>query len=226
VCAAFLNALGYYGKVPSRRDFAQANLPHPFVKGWDCWLRMGLQSSREQLGDGWLQSYLESPVWRFALAADSCGPTPMAGVFMPSMDAVGRYFPFTLAAVLPSGTLPASLWSCSDWYDEAESLARRVLEQDLLIVEEALFRFDAPLPSCVPRGRMFRFGDATESTKVAIPRLLAELPLVTNYTLFWSDGSPRITPSLLLSVGLPLSGSFAALLNGEWERRGWQELAP
>ncbi|MFW8696321.1 type VI secretion system-associated protein TagF, partial [Mesorhizobium japonicum] len=67
---------------------------------WDLWLQAGLRHSRELLRERWLETYLNSPIWHFSLGAEVCGRAAMAGVLMPSVDRVGRYFPLTLAAPL------------------------------------------------------------------------------------------------------------------------------
>ena len=88
---------GFYGKLPARGDFVSRRLPRSFVEPWDAWLQQGFASSRDHLGDGWLEAYLTSPIWRFVLAPGVCGPAGVAGVVMPSVDSVGRYFPLTIA---------------------------------------------------------------------------------------------------------------------------------
>ena len=61
---------GYFGKFPSHGDFITRRLPRDgFLDIWDSWLQNALATSREQLGEAWLPTYLTSPLWRFALAA-------------------------------------------------------------------------------------------------------------------------------------------------------------
>ena len=43
--------------------------------------------------------------------------------------------------------------------------------------------------------------------------------------LWWSNGSSTITPSCLITKGLPHPDSFAALLDGAWNRRQWRSVA-
>ena len=90
-------AAGFYGKVPTRGDFVSRRLPWTFVDPWDRWLQGGLACSRDQLGDAWLEVYLTSPVWRFALTPGVCGDAGWIGIVLPSVDRVGRYFPLTVA---------------------------------------------------------------------------------------------------------------------------------
>ena len=77
-----MTMMGFYGKVASRGDFIERNLTKDFQRGWDAWLSAGLQSSQGQLGESWLDAYLTSPLWRFALAPGVCGSEAMAGVLI------------------------------------------------------------------------------------------------------------------------------------------------
>ena len=96
---------GFYGKLPGKGDFLTRNLPRQFVDVWDDWLQSGMNAAKQVLGDEWLQVYLTSALWRFVLPPGICGESAWAGVMMPSMDRVGRYFPMTVAVEL---TLPVS----------------------------------------------------------------------------------------------------------------------
>src|SRR3954468_2213067 len=90
-------ACGFYGKIPSEGDFVSRRLPWEFTSVWDDWLQQGMQASREALGERWLALYLSAPIWRFQVGAGVCGPQGWRGLFFPSVDRVGRYFPLTLA---------------------------------------------------------------------------------------------------------------------------------
>ncbi len=41
-------------------------------------------------------------------------------------------------------------------------------------------------------------------------------------SLWWTDGSPAVAPSLLVCAGLPPPSLFAALLDGRWREHGWE----
>ena len=94
--------VGLFGKLPSRGDFLRRRASDAFVDAWDAWLRECLAASREALGERWLDLYLTSPAWRFALSGGTCGPAPVIGTMVPSVDRVGRYLPLTLVANLPA----------------------------------------------------------------------------------------------------------------------------
>jgi type VI secretion system protein ImpM len=110
---------GLFGKLPEQRDFVRRSLPESFVAPWDAWLRAGLEESRTRLGEAWLAAFLEAPIWRFALAPGLCGRCGAAGVLAPSVDAVGRHFPITLAALTDAPPDP----SASPWHDALEAIA-------------------------------------------------------------------------------------------------------
>ena len=119
---------GFAGKVPARGDFVQAGLPRDFTDPWHDWQSMAIAGSRAIMGDVWLEAFLEAPVWRFVLPANTCGPRAAIGLIMPSVDKVGRYFPLTFAAVSTAGTPATEDWSA--WLDAAEDLGRLALDED------------------------------------------------------------------------------------------------
>jgi type VI secretion system protein ImpM len=41
-------------------------------------------------------------------------------------------------------------------------------------------------------------------------------------SLWWTDGSPAVAPSVLACTGLPPPSLFVALLDGRWREHGWQ----
>jgi type VI secretion system protein ImpM len=54
--APYDNAPGFYGKVTTHGDFVTRRLPRSFIDSWDEWLQLGLQHSKQRLGNAWLQS--------------------------------------------------------------------------------------------------------------------------------------------------------------------------
>lgn len=146
--AAALNVPGWYGKLPTLGDFASRRLPPSFIEPWDAWLARGLARLREQQPEAWLDAYLGSPTWRFVLQAGACGPAQaqtLAGVLMPSVDRVGRYFPLTIAAPLPhapatSGEIEGLL----NWLHQLDDLAADALHDDWTLeqLEDELARLN------------------------------------------------------------------------------------
>ena len=226
---------GFFGKLPSRGDFIARHLPRAFLDPWDTWLQKAIACSRQQLGGAWRECYCTSPIWRFALGAGVCGPRAYAGVLMPSVDRVGRYYPLVIAAPLapdrPLLTLPTS---ATDWFERAESLALLGLERDDLALD-AFEQQVAALGSPLIAGP-----DATDGPGAAWYCPLhdeslaaaSQSPLLAAYllrrgfpqpSLWWTEGSDRIARCLLVCDGLPPVSGFAALLSGDWRQAGWEE---
>jgi type VI secretion system protein ImpM len=220
---------GFYGKLPARGDFMARRLPRPFIEPWDAWLQAAISCSREQLGEEWLPTYLTCPIWRFVLDAGLCGDCVAAGVLMPSVDRVGRYFPLVLAAPLPNCRNPAALAAgAGGWFDGLETLALSALEDDFDIE-----RFDAELrgigfpaadgetpPSGGSMAGGWRIAMPTTDPAAGYPDLLDRLLRLDSpaYSLWWTAHAEESQRSLLVCRGLPHIGSYAALLDGRWER--------
>ncbi|MGI9418970.1 MAG: type VI secretion system-associated protein TagF [Geminicoccaceae bacterium] len=220
---------GVFGKIPSHGDFVQRSLPPDFVKPWDDWLQAGLASSKDVLGADWLDIYLTSPVWRFALASGLAGNVGAAGLFIPSVDRVGRYFPFTLAT-LAGDASPLELRSnAGDWFAAAEALALSVLEEDFSFDDLMAALEDLtlpPPPSAEPvTPDPWRFAEnGGEDSGAALQNHLAA-KLASGYGLFWTSGSAVVAPSTLLVRQMPSARQFTALLDGAWADHGWREEA-
>ena len=102
------NEFGYFGKLPCRGDFIQQVLPQDFANRWHEWLQPSMATARDQLGEQFLTYYLNCPAWKFVMAPGVCGEQAVAGLTIPSVDQVGRYFNFTLATMLPTDCDPCA----------------------------------------------------------------------------------------------------------------------
>ncbi|NJD06841.1 MAG: type VI secretion system-associated protein TagF [Methylococcaceae bacterium] len=228
---------GFYGKFPHLGDFVSRRLPRDFIDPWDRWLQTGLSVSREQLGDRWLDRYLISPIWRFALSPGLCGNAAWAGILMPSVDRVGRYYPLTIAAPVSPQTLPCLFLPHHGWFETLEQLALSGLDDefDLDVFNSGLERTPAPLNSGLLRElippdaatnprRAFQWGlhdlDQMPAVFADFNRyLLAQLMPAYSY---WSTaGSEILGPTFLACEGLPPVDAYTALLTGDWSQRGW-----
>ncbi|VXB63649.1 type VI secretion system-associated protein TagF [Massilia sp. 9I] len=202
---------GYFGKVSTHGDFVSRRLPAHLVQAWDGWLQECIQASQVKLGPAWLERYLNSPVWRFAIAPGVIGPEGIGGVMMPSVDRVGRYFPLMLAAV---GAPPLLDWlhGQASWYDAIEDLARESLDPAF-----TLERLDnAPLPDLVETPAPVENGSAWrlppgEDVSAAIANVVTQ-----GYSLWWTEGGPFVEESTLLCRGMPTKQTFAAMLDEKW----------
>lgn len=224
---------GFFGKVSSHGDFVARRLPPSFQDGWDGWLQAGMQASRRALGARWLTTYLTSPIWRFALAPGVCGAGGWAGVLMPSVDRVGRHFPLTLAAA--AGMPLAQLTGQGGWYARLEELALSTLDEDF-----ALDAFDAALRALAPPqnagGPAQRPAVLTLDPGVALDAQLAAPPAgllgriaaaaLDGHSLWWTDGSDKVAPCVVVCCGMPGEEAFAGLLDGDWSARFNPCIAP
>lgn len=222
---------GWYGKLPTLGDFASRRLEPSFIDPWDAWLAEGIAALRTQSGDAWLEHYLASPVWRFVLMPGVVGvDKAMAGVLMPSVDRVGRYFPLTLAA--PLAALPQSASQAEDlqaWLHQLDDTAADALHEDWSIeqLEAELERLPLNTPHGLPCASL---DPLTRVIQGKVPH--ATLPLSTRLDLstllevsaavqwqaatqglaFWWAESAEGPPRSLVSRGLPRDDGFAALL--------------
>jgi len=224
--------LGYYGKVPTKGDFVLRRLPRSFVDPWDAWLQRAMSISREQLAEAWLDAYLTSPIWRFALTAGVCGGHAAAGVMMPSVDSVGRYYPMTIATLQPALRNPFDVATREDaWFAGAEDAALSCLEQGFRLEgldtrlgtlgatpDGAGVRPAQPLPQTSAGGLGWSLGQGAPDRlcQGLYPEMLDDLlrAKFRTYSLWWTTGSDQIAPSLRVYEGLPYQGDFAAFLRG------------
>ena len=123
---------GWWGKLPGMGDFASRRLEGTrFVEEWDRWLQSCFGSLRQHESQ-WVEHYLASPVWLFALGGDIAEYSNWIGIIMPSVDSVGRYFPFTLASELTRAPVGAQLQNeCALWWYRATHAALSALEEDM-----------------------------------------------------------------------------------------------
>ncbi len=219
---------GFFGKIPSLGDFVTRDLPREFLDTWDDWLQQSIAGSKTALGDAWLNTYLTSPIWRFVLLPGVCGESGWAGILMPSVDKVGRYFPLTFAASLGEGAQPFQIVEgASDWFSAAESLALSVLQEDNVDVdtlESSLRALDNTVmqgdngSEPVLRGGEWGLRLAGTTSKTLSSSVCHELVRfqVGLYSVWWTPGSDELTSMGLVSPDLPDPLCFAQLLEGSW----------
>jgi type VI secretion system ImpM family protein len=241
--------VGLYGKLPTHGDFLRRRVTDDFVAGWDPWLQHCIADSRAALGESWLETYLTSPVWRFALGPHVCGAAPVAGLLVPSVDRVGRYFPLTLVWSTPRDL--STLEIAVRFQGGFERAERLVL--DTLALEQFEFAdFDRRVMELADyfevsnaRGMLRLTTESATALSLAAgrPRCIPvtaasalEAPAIQLYGcqldagagalgLWWTDGSAAVGPSWLITPGLPDPPCYSAMLDGAWAAAGWDVAA-
>ena len=199
---------GWYGKLPALGDFASRRLTPEWIAQWDGWLAAGLHQLRVDAPDTWLNDYLASPAWRFALlpgalaesANGGSGDSLRVGVMIPSVDRVGRYFPLVVvSAPLPrpvDGAQVAALWH---WAGQLEDIAVQALQDDWTAEALDAALANAPLP-VIPA--------ADGAAPAALAALLSQAAWdgLQGCSLWLHDGTdPSVQPAL------PSGAAFATL---------------
>jgi type VI secretion system protein ImpM len=119
---------GAFGKIPVLADFLTLNLSPSFIRPWDSWLQASILELKGDLGDGvWNDRYLSAPIWRFTLPRGVAGKKAVSGVFMPSIDKVGRQYPLTLACQHFSENTAKTHFSNNLVFEQLEEIALNAL---------------------------------------------------------------------------------------------------
>lgn len=222
---------GWYGKIASLGDFASRRLPAEFISCWDAWLQRMLPDSRARLGERWLESYLGSPIWRFLLFPGVCGEGMWAGLMMPSVDRVGRYFPVTIACRMPAlASTEREFDALADWLDHVANAALATLDlrRSVQQFDAALTTLRPPVPA-LPRvvlaGRIAALLRERSPGRFALPSddelgqtlmgvgasLLTER--AHGSSLWWTPCATGASAPLVLARGLPDGEQFASMLS-------------
>lgn len=218
---------GLFGKLPARRDFVATNAPRRFLEAWEPWLQASVATSKQVLGAAWTEAYNRAPIWRFWLGADFCGEATI-GVFMPSIDGVGRSFPLTVFAGEGQESLaPPELEPNDQWFEAAEAILLDSLEPDATL-ERIADRVAAMTPPALqprlseiaglrelPDGGvlMSDFSRQTSSAFLAARRF-GHRRAFASQSFWWTIGGEGFSPLALSYTGLPPPIRFADMLTG------------
>src|SRR5215204_5377827 len=188
--------LGFCGKLPARGDFVVSGLPRRFVEPWHDWMQRVLAASRDRLGEDWVAAWNEAPIWRFALSAGLCGPDAAVGLWMPSVDRIGRHFPLTFAALDAHAEAAALIGNGGAFLAAAEAAGLEELASDTDPDEIAA-----------------RFAAATW-TEAEAPGVAPELARAEG-ALWWTDGGPRVPAESFPTESLPDDAAFIGMLQAD-----------
>ena len=224
---------GVFGKLPAHGDFVQRNLPSSFVDVWDDWLQHYIAASQEQLADEWLDIYLTSPLWRFMFSVGSVDENAWAGIMLPSVDKIGRYFPFSIVTRLPTSINSLEfLLSQNSWFDSMEDLALQALSGDLTVelllqeIEKIKISYNTiyiNTDEVEDNNPLVINMDFEEQSPASVSEYMLDSIMkksVASYSAWTTPGSEYVPPNLFLSQGLPPIHGISAMMNGQWD---WQQ---
>lgn len=228
-----LKDLSYIGKIPCKGDFIQTDDQHGFAEAWNEWLQSIIAVSKEQLGSNWLDSYLTSPIWHFAISPNYLCKEGVCGTLIPSIDNVGRHYPFTLFAYHQSH--PVSLWKNRTWCELFETNILEVLEDDFEL-EDWFHTLNKQLPDLEAINSEIIMEAGIDNNKTALVHFsgdeLNEIDMLHAhytkqfglYSLWWTHGSDLIKPCVIVTNGLPQVSQFSSMLDGNWSDRNWHQI--
>ena len=225
-----MDGAGFYGKLPSHGDFVSRRLPRSFLDVWDHWLQQSVAESKARLGSAWLDAYLNSPIWRFALMPGICGDRAHLGLMMPSIDRVGRYFPLTVAAPLQPGVSAlGSAIAAGSWFDHIEELLLGVLGEQPTTLEEFNNGVEVFSSELTPAGRLSLPTNAETasmqsqwqlsapigaSAGLSICSLVGGVVLdeIGPLSVWWTRAGEDLPAKYLATLGLPSPADYAGML--------------
>lgn len=224
---------GLYGKLPAYGDFVVRNLASSFVNDWDLWMQQFMSGTRERIGADWLDIYLTSPLWRFVLSPGVIDENVWAGVVMPSVDKVGRYFPFSIVLKLPADVNPLEfLSSRSEWFVDMEELSLSALQGEITLedLSQRLDNSKLVLHSSYRRvlhkrgvRDLYAQIELEEQLPFSVyPQFLDHCLSETfnSYSVWSTDGSERVAPCVFTTQHLPTMDKMSAMIDGQWRQWG------
>jgi type VI secretion system protein ImpM len=223
---------GLFGKLPAKRDFIGMNASRRFLEAWEPWLQAGVATSKQMLGDAWIDTYNRAPIWRYWLGADFCGEA-MIGAFMPSVDGVGRSFPLAVFVGEGDASLaPPELEPNDAWFAAAEAVLLDALEPGATLELIAEKVGALPLPALEPRttrddgledlaegGVLARDVGSEVSSAFLAARRFGRRRAFASQTFWWTIGGGDFPSLALMEVGLPPAVRFADMLTGAFSDR-------
>ena len=196
--AAFL-----FGKLPAHGDFISRGLDDETIEAADAAVAEAITLAALRWDQRWDDVYVETPVWRFVAAPGVLGRDWTAGIFMASVDAVGRQFPLVAGFSAPTLALVARGDALTAALDEAEALARAALIE-AHSVDVVLTAFENAARCFEPRQNADP-GEAFAAAALARAQGAGWSP----EGLFWVAGAGGLAP---VPVTGPLSGEALAAL--------------
>ena len=230
---------GLFGKLPAKRDFIAMNAPRRFLDVYEPWLQGGIASARVQLGEDFANAYNSAPLWRFWLGGEVAGEATI-GVFMSSVDGVGRSFPLTvLFSNGDAGPPPPEVDSNDAWFAAAEEVLLGALAEGVVRRGRDRGRRAAPSERRAERRRDVAGFSELEGGGVLLEEAASNWSLgfraagrfaqrrsLAGQTFWWTLGGGAF-PALSLSwPKLPPPARFADYLSGRFAEAPASARAP
>lgn len=220
-------ACGLFGKLISKRDFIAVNTPKDFLLPWEAWMQGGLSASKNTLEGAWLAAYLAGPLWRFWLGGDVVG-SAVKGVFMPSMDGVGRHYPLTVFAAAEAGKAFPAPFEGADtaWYEAAEDFLLATIDHpedyDAVLAKLAELEIGETVTAQTAADVLDQHGAqilaAAEDADVLASLVALDAERLRREargrSYFWTVGGPDFRPTAITASGLPSPHIMSPMLTG------------
>jgi len=230
---------GLYGKLPAHGDFVHRNLPDNFVNVWDEWLQHYIAGTKEQIGENWLNLYLTSPMWRYMLSEGTIDDSAWSGIVLPSVDKVGRYFPFSIATKLPSNINPLEfLLNDNSWFNDIETLSLEALEtnisveavidliDDVEISYTKLYTRSENSTENMAENNPIVISMVDEKQTSSTSSYMLDIVLqnsFSSYSAWTTKGSEQVSPVLFYTQGLPDISGLSTMITGLWQQGSWRQ---
>jgi type VI secretion system protein ImpM len=174
-----------------------------------------------------------------------CSDGAYAGILVPSVDRVGRYFPLTIVAQLAPDDCPLAVACTStDWFEAAEALVLDALQAEALDFDTfddqvALLRDRLDVESAAEASRLSQvlrdsdFPAREQRWHISLGTLGSLQSAVSAFAyremsraldplaIWWTQGSNALEPSWLSTRGLPDARAFVSMLTGDWSATEW-----
>lgn len=104
-----VGAASGFGKIPALGDFVRTPSPSDEMLAFEAWLTRAIEAGEARAGSSFRDAFAVAPPYAFLWsgAIDKKQRGVLAGVILPSHDAVGRRFPLVVCAPLPASALAA-----------------------------------------------------------------------------------------------------------------------
>jgi type VI secretion system protein ImpM len=187
-------------------------MARPLLQRLDLWIQDGILAMQRIHGAQWLAHYLVAPLWSFVIPAGMWAELGLVGVLIPSVDKVGRYFPFVLVHPLPEAArLADSLPPASQWLPSVGRTLIQALVKGL-DVDQIVVSLEAVSLIAGAGGDVFSvLGEEGAVERFVWPELPQLFEARSDRSFWWAVPAPDRPPRLLIDRGEPGENLFCDL---------------